>query len=123
MSRFPAHTFYSFFKCAGSVTVCTAPLLRSDNVLKLGYELTLSTTVFVLHGAHQNAFCQSLPDAHFTFYPCCFYCILFHSWLFSFHCFQQPVASQGIFKLPLYLLIPLTFPLLFFWAFHALNTL
>lgn len=115
-------TYYSFFKCADSVTACTAPLLWTENVLKLGYELTLSTNVFIFHGAHQNAFCQSLSDADFTIYPCSFYSIQFRSWLFSFHCFQQLIPSHGILQLLLYLLFPLTFPLLFFWAFHALNT-
>lgn len=83
-------TYHSFFKCADSVTACTAPLLWTENVLKLGYELTLSTNVSIFHGARQNAFCQSPSDADFTIYPCSFYSIQFRS------CFPSTVFNSSL---------------------------
>lgn len=95
--------YYSFLKCADSATACIAPLLRTNNMLKLGYELTLSANVFIFHGAHQNAF-LSIP-VWCRFYHL-FMLLLFSSVslltiflpLFSIaHCFRKNISTPVLF--------------------------
>lgn len=83
--------YYRFFKCADSIAVRSIPLQWKDNMLKLGYKLTLSTKVVIFHRTHQDTSCQCLSDADFTLYLHCFHSIQFY-WL----CFPSTFIKSSL---------------------------